>query len=138
MKEVVSIRQEAARQRTGCVPSKTIICQISPYFCMHFRTKCSNIEHFVLNLNIRREVISLQYGSLLKRYRQIRGFSQEELAERMHMPRSTISKVENNKMELKISDVVRWGQITNAPEVVDKILRGFYETEINDIDRRAI
>lgn len=80
----------------------------------------------------------MQYGSLLKRYRQIKGLSQEELAERMHMPRSTISKIENNKMELKISDAVRWGQVTNSPEVVEKILRGFYETDINDVDRRAI
>lgn len=138
MKEVIGIRQEAARQRTGCVPSKTIICQISPYFCICFRTKCSKLEQNVLILNIWREVISLQYGSLLKRYRQIKGLSQEELAERMHMPRSTISKIENNKMELKISDAVRWGQVTNSPEVVEKILRGFYETDINDVDRRAI
>ncbi len=54
----------------------------------------------------------------------IRGYSQEEMAEQMLMPRTTISKVENNKMELKLSDAIRWGQITNAPEALAAMLCG--------------
>lgn len=81
----------------------------------------------------------MQYGSLLKRYRQIRGLSQEELAERMHMPRSSISKIENNKMELKISDAIRWGQVTNTPpDTLLAILSGGHDMELLEIDRRAI
>ncbi|MBN6887770.1 transcriptional regulator with XRE-family HTH domain [Cytobacillus horneckiae] len=66
----------------------------------------------------------MQYGSHLKKLRLIRGFSQEEMGEEMHMPRSTISKIENNKMELKLSDAIRWGQVTNAPEALAAMLCG--------------
>lgn len=66
----------------------------------------------------------MQYGTFLKKLRLIRGYSQEEMAEQMLMPRTTISKVENNKMELKLSDAIRWGQITNAPEALAAMLCG--------------
>ncbi|MBN6889810.1 transcriptional regulator with XRE-family HTH domain [Cytobacillus horneckiae] len=66
----------------------------------------------------------MQYGSFLKKLRLIRGYSQEEMAEQMLMPRTTISKVENNKMELKLSDAIRWGQVTNAPEALAAMLCG--------------
>ncbi|MGN7183734.1 helix-turn-helix domain-containing protein [Cytobacillus kochii] len=66
----------------------------------------------------------MHYGSFLKKLRVIKGYSQEEMAEKMLMPRTTISKIENNKMELKISDAVRWGQVTNAPEALAAMLCG--------------
>lgn len=40
------------------------------------------------------------------------------------MPRSTISKVENNKMELKLSDAIRWFQASNAPDALAAMLCG--------------
>lgn len=42
----------------------------------------------------------------------------------MYMPRSTISKVENNKMELKLSDAIRWFQASNAPDALAAMLCG--------------
>lgn len=66
----------------------------------------------------------MQYGSLLKQVRKLSGLSQEKLAEKMYMPRSTISKVENNKMELKLSDAIRWFQASNAPDALVAMLCG--------------
>lgn len=66
----------------------------------------------------------MQYGSLFKRSRKMSGLSQEALAEKMYMPRSTISKVENDKMELKLSDAIRWFQATQAPELLAALLCG--------------
>jgi len=65
-----------------------------------------------------------QFGQIFKKSRKLSGLSQEALAEELFMPRSTISKVENNKMELKISDAVRWFQATQAPELLAAILCG--------------
>lgn len=66
----------------------------------------------------------MQYGPIFKKTRKLSGLSQEALAEKMFMPRSTISKVENGKMELKLSDAVRWFQTTQAPEALAALLCG--------------
>ncbi|MEH7392438.1 helix-turn-helix domain-containing protein [Bacillus sp. JJ1474] len=66
----------------------------------------------------------MQLGSIFKKTRMLSGLSQEALAEQLYMPRSTISKVENNKMELKISDAIRWFQVTQAPEALAALLCG--------------
>ncbi|WP_313804748.1 helix-turn-helix transcriptional regulator [Cytobacillus sp.] len=66
----------------------------------------------------------MQYGSVFKKARKLSGLSQEVLAEKMFMPRSTISKVENNKMELKLSDAIRWFNATQAPEALAAMLCG--------------
>lgn len=63
-------------------------------------------------------------GEFYKRSRKLSGLSQEAMAEKMFMPRSTISKVENDKMELKVSDAARWCQVTNVPEFLAAILCG--------------
>lgn len=65
-----------------------------------------------------------QYGEFLKKARMVSGLSQEHLAEKLFMPRSTISKVENNRMELKMSDAARWCQATNVPDLLAAILCG--------------
>ncbi|MCM3324271.1 helix-turn-helix domain-containing protein [Cytobacillus kochii] len=66
----------------------------------------------------------MKYGSFLKQARKTAGLSQEALAEKLYMPRSTISKVENDRMELRFSDVLRWFQTTNAPEALAASLCG--------------
>ncbi len=46
------------------------------------------------------------------------------MAELVGLPRTAISKVENDKMELKLSDAARWGQATQMPEVIAAIICG--------------
>ncbi|MEH7342719.1 helix-turn-helix transcriptional regulator [Bacillus sp. JJ1532] len=72
----------------------------------------------------------MQLGQIFKKSRKLSGLSQEALAEIMFMPRSTISKVENDKMELKISDAIRWFQATQAPEMLVAVLCGVDVTTV--------
>jgi len=65
-----------------------------------------------------------QIGEFFKKSRKRSGLSQEEMSEIMYMPRSTISKVENGRMELKVSDAARWCQATQVPELLAAILCG--------------
>ena len=64
------------------------------------------------------------YGNVLKKLRLKAGFSQEEMAEKMFVSRSTVSRLENNRLKLTVEDAVRWGQVTQAPEVIAAMLCG--------------
>ena len=66
----------------------------------------------------------MDFGPLLKKARISSGLSQEKLAPLMFMPRSTISKLENSKMEIKATDLIRWFQQTQVPEVAVAVLCG--------------
>ncbi|WP_368859650.1 helix-turn-helix domain-containing protein [Halalkalibacter sp. APA_J-10(15)] len=52
----------------------------------------------------------MQFGSILKKVRLNAELSQEELAEKMFLSRSAVSGLENDKLELKASDMIRWFQ----------------------------
>ncbi|MBY0122192.1 helix-turn-helix transcriptional regulator [Bacillus sp. S/N-304-OC-R1] len=80
----------------------------------------------------------MQLGQIFKKSRKLSGLSQEALAEIMYMPRSTISKVENDKMELKISDAIRWFQATQAPEMLAAVLCGVDITTVIDMLSKLI
>lgn len=66
----------------------------------------------------------MDFGQVLRKARISAGLSQEELAPKMFMPRSTISKLENDKMELKASDLIRWFQVTQVPEAAVALICG--------------
>ncbi|MEK4150025.1 helix-turn-helix transcriptional regulator [Robertmurraya sp. FSL W8-0741] len=62
--------------------------------------------------------------ALLRKVRKLSGLSQEELGEKLYMPRTTISKVENGKMDLKFQDALRWFTTTQTPEALAALLCG--------------
>lgn len=64
------------------------------------------------------------YGKVLRLARIKKGLSQEELAEQIGLPRSTVSRLENNKLELKVFDAVEWGRATNSMEMIAAVLCG--------------
>lgn len=68
--------------------------------------------------------MGLGMGVIVKALRTRKGWSQEELAENVHMSRSAISKLENDQQTLDVPTLVRLIQITNAPEVAVAILCG--------------
>lgn len=72
----------------------------------------------------------MNLGAVLKRTRITAGLSQEEIALKMFLPRSTISKLENNKTALKAEDLIRWCTITQAQEVMAALLCGIDVTTI--------
>lgn len=59
----------------------------------------------------------MMFGPILKTTRLVAGLSQEDMSERTHLSRSTISRLENNKMELKAADLIRWLQATQIHDV---------------------
>ncbi len=52
------------------------------------------------------------------------GMSQEEIALELHMSISNVSRLETDKYELKAADLLRWGNITNCPEVIAAMVLG--------------
>ena len=50
----------------------------------------------------------LKLGDKLKTVREKRGYSQEQLAEKMEINRSTISKIENGKFGITVDYLVRF------------------------------
>lgn len=60
----------------------------------------------------------MQFGSVLRKMRKIAGLSQEEMSLELHIARSSISKLERDQLELKATDLIRWCNITNAPEIL--------------------
>ncbi|GIN71281.1 hypothetical protein J14TS2_17560 [Bacillus sp. J14TS2] len=66
----------------------------------------------------------MNLGVALRKTRKHAGFSQETMAEKMHLPRSAISKLENNKVSLKAEDLIKWCNVTQAQEVMIAIICG--------------
>ncbi len=66
----------------------------------------------------------MELGAKLKKMRLISGMSQEELANKLFLPRSTISKIEHGKTAIKGEDLIRWFQITQAHELILAIVYG--------------
>ena len=72
----------------------------------------------------------MNLGLVLRKTRKHAGLSQEELAEELYLPRSTISKLENNKVALRAEDLIKWCNITKAQEVLIALLYGIDSTTI--------
>ena len=67
---------------------------------------------------------SVQIGGLIKALRQRRGWTQEELADKLYVSQSDISKFENDRMLPDLPTFFRIAHITNAPEVIVAFLYG--------------
>lgn len=46
------------------------------------------------------------------------------MAEEIYLSRSAVSRLENNKLKLTVEDAVRWGQATQATEIIAALLCG--------------
>lgn len=66
----------------------------------------------------------MNYGIVVRAIRAKMNWSQETMAERLHMSRSTISKIESDKQTLDVPTLVQLVQITNTPEVAVAIMMG--------------
>lgn len=53
------------------------------------------------------------------------GLTQEEMAERMNMSRCNISKLENGRLEIRGTDLIRWVRETNAHEFFAALICNF-------------
>lgn len=66
----------------------------------------------------------MEFGPVLRRMRKRAGMSQEDIAEELHIARSSISKLERDQLELRAADLIRWCNATNAQEVLVAFLCG--------------
>ncbi len=65
----------------------------------------------------------LKIGNALRQIREKRGYSQDDLAEKMNVNRSTISKIENGKFSFSIDYLSRFSWFLDFDfELKDKIL----------------
>ncbi|HLR58867.1 MAG TPA: helix-turn-helix transcriptional regulator [Pseudogracilibacillus sp.] len=66
----------------------------------------------------------MEFGSVLNVMRKEAGLSQEKMAEKLHIARSSISKLENNQLELRAADLFTWTKETGNQELVAAMLLG--------------
>lgn len=66
----------------------------------------------------------MEFGSVLRMMRKSAGMTQEDMAEEMHVSRSTVAKLETDRVELKAVDLINWCRITNNPDVLMALYAG--------------
>lgn len=66
----------------------------------------------------------MKYGAILRACRERIGLSQEEMAEKLFVSRSAVSKIETDKQEVTLRQVAHWLEATNAREVMVSFLCG--------------
>ena len=64
----------------------------------------------------------MDFGADLKNARLKAGLSQEEMADKIYVSHSTVSRLERGKIELKAKELMRWIQVTQAPELLAVVL----------------
>ncbi|SES03225.1 helix-turn-helix domain-containing protein [Salipaludibacillus aurantiacus] len=60
----------------------------------------------------------MDLGAVLKAARERRGYTQEQLADRLNRSRTCITKFERNSKEISWKEAIRWGQVTNAQDLL--------------------
>lgn len=60
----------------------------------------------------------MEWGAVLKTARKREGLTQEQLAEKLHLTKSCISKFEHNEKETRISLLMNWFKHTNAQDLM--------------------
>lgn len=66
----------------------------------------------------------MRFGGILKAARQRAGLSQEELAHRLNINQSDVSKFENDRKVPDVLTFIQWTQQTSAQEVMVAFLYG--------------
>ena len=66
----------------------------------------------------------MEFGIVLRMMRKSAGMTQEDMAEEMHVSRSTVAKLETDRVELKAVDLINWCRITNNPDVLMALYAG--------------
>lgn len=66
----------------------------------------------------------MKLGAILKACRVRAGLSQEQIAAKLYISRSNISKLETDQLKLDVPTLIQWANVTNAKEVVVAFLMG--------------
>jgi len=66
----------------------------------------------------------VELGLVLRKCRLRAKMTQEQLAEKLHLARSSISKLENGKQVLEAQTMITWIQTTGATEIFVALISG--------------
>lgn len=66
----------------------------------------------------------MELGLVLKKCRLRAKMTQEELAEKLHLARSAVSKIENGKQALEANLMIDWVKATRSAEVAVALIFG--------------
>lgn len=66
----------------------------------------------------------MTFGTVLQKVRVEAGLSQEEMADKMFISRSTVSRLENDRLKLTVQDAISWGRVTNTTDIMAAMLCG--------------
>lgn len=66
----------------------------------------------------------MEFGAILRKMRKGAGYSQEQLAEEIHISRSNISRLETENLELKAADLFGWMNATQSQEMIAALALG--------------
>lgn len=66
----------------------------------------------------------MRYGAVLRACRERVGFSQEELADQLHIQQADVSRIENSRKEPSISLFQNWATATNSQDVLVAFICG--------------
>ncbi|WP_153732742.1 helix-turn-helix domain-containing protein [Sporosarcina obsidiansis] len=64
------------------------------------------------------------YGAILRACRKRKGWTQEDLAEALHIEQADISRIENDRKEPLMSLVQKWTAATNSTDVMVAFITG--------------
>lgn len=60
----------------------------------------------------------MKYGAILRACRERIGLSQEDLADKLFISRSAVSKFETDKQEITLRQTMQWLEATNARDLI--------------------
>lgn len=66
----------------------------------------------------------MKFGAIMRAMRERAGFSQEELASRIYLSQSCVSKYEKDHKVPDVPTLMQWAEVTCAKEVVVAFLMG--------------
>ncbi|MGI2294131.1 helix-turn-helix domain-containing protein [Paenibacillus sp. GXUN7292] len=66
----------------------------------------------------------MNFGVIMKAIRVRKGWTQEELADKLHMSRSAIGKIENDQQTLDVPTLWRLVSVTGEPAIAVSIMFG--------------
>lgn len=64
------------------------------------------------------------FGEIMRTYRMKKGWSQEELAEKLHLSRSTISKIERNLQVFEVAVLAKLIKVTGDQTTAFQMICG--------------
>jgi transcriptional regulator with XRE-family HTH domain len=89
----------------------------------------SGSDHSLLGKGVK----AMEFGEILRKARLAKGYTQEEMAEKMNMSREAISKLERNRVALKAADFIRWFQVTDMPQIAAAMVCGADITSLTQL-----